>query len=329
MISTRDQFQTLFPDFAFKASGILRFAELREDPVETSRLTSQPGAAVLPFYRGQPLKRMDSSLCWLPPDDRIFSDNPTLVFVGKTKEETLPRFAAAISDNDPSRNDPVTTDGVFDPAPRYHPLVPDNTEFADLRSFMAALPATEAEFAVMGKALLNWHASFPYCPRCGCRMGVVAAGWRLECHNCECVQFCRIDPVVIMLVTHQDQLLLGRSPGWPEGMHSLPAGFVEAGETIEAAVCRETLEETGIRVDDVKYVFSQPWPFPASLMIGCAGRARNTAIRIDHDELETAFWISRQQMAQVFDGQDRVIRPPRRGSIAHDMIRMWLQGRIN
>ena len=106
------------------------------------------------------------------------------------------------------------------------------------------------------------------------RQSVVSnAGWQRDCPSCHAHHFPRTDPVVIMLITSGDSVLMGRSPGWPEGMYSLLAGFVEPGETLEAAVRREVFEESGVRVGEVSYLSSQPWPFPASLMFGCAGVA--------------------------------------------------------
>ena len=120
-----------------------------------------------------------------------------------------------------------------------------------------------------------------------------------------------------MLITHGDSVLMGRSPGWPEGMYSLLAGFVEPGETLEAAVRREVLEETGVRVGPVSYLSSQPWAFPMSLMFGCAGEALSREITIDPEEIEDALWISRQEMMTVFAGEHPVLKPARdRGNCA-------------
>lgn len=132
-----------------------------------------------------------------------------------------------------------------------------------------------------------------------------------------------------MLVTHGNQVLLGRSAAWPEGMYSLLAGFVEPGETIEAAVRREVAEETGIRVGEVRYLASQPWPFPASLMIGCAADAISSAIVIDPAELEAALWISREDMVGVMAGEHPVIKASRSGSIAHFLLANWLADRLD
>jgi NAD+ diphosphatase len=127
-----------------------------------------------------------------------------------------------------------------------------------------------------------------------------------------------------MLITHGNSVLMGRSPGWPQGMYSLLAGFIEPGETLEAAVRREVFEEAGVHVGAVNYLSSQPWPFPASLMFGCQGEATSTQINIDPIEIEDALWISREEMMEVFAGNHPNILPARKGAIAHFLLVNWL-----
>jgi NAD+ diphosphatase len=131
-----------------------------------------------------------------------------------------------------------------------------------------------------------------------------------------------------MLVKNGNNILLGRSHGWPEKMYSCLAGFMEPGETIEAAVMREVYEETSIKVKNVKYLTTQPWPFPSSLMIGCVAEASSTKISVDPKEIENAIWISREDMLAVFSGSSDSIYPARKGSIAHFLIKKWLAGEI-
>ena len=131
-----------------------------------------------------------------------------------------------------------------------------------------------------------------------------------------------------MLVTRGNSVLLGRSPGWPEGMYSLLAGFIEPGETIEAAVRREVLEESGIVCGEVSYLASQPWPFPASLMIGARTEALTDEITVDPDELEQALWVSREELVQAFAGNHPTIRPSRKGAIANFILSNWLADRL-
>lgn len=131
-----------------------------------------------------------------------------------------------------------------------------------------------------------------------------------------------------MLVTRGNAALMGRSPGWPEGMYSCLAGFVEPGETVEAAVRREVAEEAGVQLGAVHYVASQPWPFPANLMLGCRAEALSTDIRLDPAELEDARWVSREEMVSVMAGLHPSMKPARKGAIAHFLIENWLADRL-
>jgi NAD+ diphosphatase len=132
-----------------------------------------------------------------------------------------------------------------------------------------------------------------------------------------------------MLITHGNDLLLGRSPGWPEGMYSLLAGFIEPGETMEAAVRREVAEETAVRVGHVDYLASQPWPYPSSLMFGCRGEALSREITIDPAELEDALWISREELAEALAGRHPTLLPARKGAIAQFLMENWLADRLD
>ena len=155
------------------------------------------------------------------------------------------------------------------------------------------------------------------------------AGWQRKCPDCGAGHFPRTDPVVIMLITHGNSVLVGRSPGWPEGMFSLLAGFVEPGETLEAGVRREVFEEVGVEVGAVSYLASQPWPFPASLMFGCAGEALTTELNIDPVEIEDAMWVSKEDMMLAFAGDHPNILPARKGAIARFLLENWLADRLD
>jgi len=157
------------------------------------------------------------------------------------------------------------------------------------------------------------------------------AGHMRICSNPQCATpvFPRTDPAVIMLVVDgkdPDRCLLGRSPGWPDGVYSTLAGFVEAGESLEAAVAREVHEETGINVNDIRYVASQPWPFPRSIMLGFSASASNSEIKVNRDELEDARWFTRSEIATFGEwGMDQEgYKLPRRDSIARHLVEIWL-----
>ncbi len=209
------------------------------------------------------------------------------------------------------------------------PALPGGAEWVDLRLTLLRLSATEAELAATARALIHWHQTHGFCAVCGAASKSSHAGWQRLCVACNAAHFPRTDPVVIMLVTKGERLLVGRSPGWPEGMYSTLAGFMEPGETVEAAVRREVFEETGVQVGAVRYLSSQPWPFPASLMLGCHGIALSDEITLDPVELEEALWIPRDEWVSVLAGSHPKLKPLRQGSIAQAMIVNWLADRQN
>ena len=179
-----------------------------------------------------------------------------------------------------------------------------------------------------GKALLFWHAKHRFCANCGMPTVASAGGWRRECPSCGTHHFPRTDPVVIMLAIDGERCLLGRQPRFPAGMYSCLAGFLEPGETIEAAVRREIAEEAGIATGTVTYLGSQPWPFPASLMIGCLVEAASTAITIDRQELEDARWFTRNDVKAMLAGRHpEGISCPFPMAIAHHIVLAWANAR--
>jgi len=191
------------------------------------------------------------------------------------------------------------------------------------------VPLEQLSAIAMAKSLVSWHQRHGFCANCGQRTSMKEGGWKRECSACKAEHFPRTDPVVIMLVERGNRLLLGRSPGWPEGMYSLLAGFVEPGETMEAAVRREVAEETGVRLGRVDYLASQPWPFPASLMLGARAEALSDQITLDPAELEDALWISREDLVDVLAGRHPFIRPGRKGAIAWFLLTNWLADRLD
>jgi NAD+ diphosphatase len=190
----------------------------------------------------------------------------------------------------------------------------------DLRLVGAALPDRDAGLLVTLIALANWHQTHTHCPRCGATTEVRQAGWSRACTVDDSQHFPRTDPAVIVLIHDGgDRALLGRQPIWPAGRYSTIAGFVESGESAENAVYREVLEETGVVVDDVIYMASQPWPFPCSLMLGYEARAvGGTVEAVDH-ELEDVRWFTREQL-RAGEG----MMPPN-ASIAYWLINGWLE----
>lgn len=307
----------------FGGSGLDRAAELRG---KTDALKAQGDACGILLWQGKPMIEGDD-LVRVPLDHPIMSDAANnMIFLGC--EDGVPVFAADISGWTPDDLDTATLDSFLDPSEQRHPAKPDAV-FAELRAIMTRLSPRDAELAATAKAVMGWHQTHRFCARCGEESVMAMGGWQRDCAACGGHHFPRTDPVVIMLITHGNAVLVGRSPGWPDGMYSLLAGFVEPGETIEAAVRREVFEEAGVRVGAVSYLASQPWPFPASLMLGCAGEALNTELTIDPEEIEDAMWVTREDMATAFTGNHPSILPARKGAIAHFLLEAWLSDRLD
>lgn len=192
---------------------------------------------------------------------------------------------------------------------------------------MSSLASDELAIYGTARSLVDWHARHRYCARCGNPTVLAKGGWQRSCTNevCKGEHFPRVDPVTIMLVEYDGNLLLGRQPRFPPKRLSTLAGFVEPGESIEEAVAREVMEEAGVAVRDVSYVGSQPWPFPSSLMIGCHAHALSAELTVDHTELEEADWFTRAEVAAAMAGDEdgRFIAPPPQ-AIAHHLIKWWL-----
>lgn len=313
----------------FGGSGRDRAAELRGRPERIAALLGHGAARVLPVWRGKPLFA-GTAAGWVAPGHPVLADAVAEpIFLGLDDDDGgAPRFAADISAWMPEEGKTPPAGVFFDPTEQRHPALPADHRFAELRGVMAALTPRDAELVATAKAILAWHRSHRFCSACGAPSAVAEAGWQRRCPACGVSHFPRTDPVVIMLVTRSNRTLIGRSPGWPEGMYSCLAGFMEPGETLEAAVRREVAEETGIRVGAVRYLASQPWPYPSSLMFGCAGEAESEEITLDPAELEAALWISRDEMAEVLAGRHPSIRRPRAGAIAGFLLTNWVADRL-
>ncbi len=277
------------PDPFFSGAGLDRADLLRGDPDGLSALARQPDAMELLWADGLPALSSDGRLGWQPVR------SPDLFL------------------------------GMADDGPRFSP-VPDGSH--DFRAQFAALgllhPADAPLFAA-ALSLGNWHRRHGFCASCGTGSDIVRGGWSRRCPACRAEHFPRVDPVVIMLAEHEGSVLLGRQPHYPPRRYSALAGFVEVGETIEAAVARELGEEAGLEVADVRYRASQPWPFPSSLMIGCTARALGTELTVDTTELDDARWFSRLEVAAAVAGDPAAaFLPPPPYAIARTLLDGWL-----
>ena len=201
-------------------------------------------------------------------------------------------------------------------------------ECGDLRLFSRTLNQTESSFLALAKGMTFWHMNNRFCSVCGAKTIVREAGFVIKCieKDCETSHFPRTDPAMITLISFQNEILLARSPRFPERMYSTLAGFVEPGETLEQAVYREVFEEVGIGVKNISYFGSQPWPFPASLMLGFFAEAEKKELKIDYNEIEDAQWFTFENIEElthpsIIDG----FKLPRADSIARRLVNFWLK----
>ncbi|MDV7144621.1 NAD(+) diphosphatase [Tropicimonas sp. TH_r6] len=314
----------------FGGGALDRSAQLREDADLLARMRSDPGTRILPFWRGKPQIRGEGALALAPvasQDTVLEAATEEAIFLGLS--EGRPWFAADISAWEPENLETDALDTFLDPSEQRFPGAPDGVRFAELRGVMTCLSPADAELAATARGLLEWQRSHRFCARCGAESLPAKAGWQRDCPACGTSHFPRTDPVVIMLITYGNSVLVGRSPAWPEGFFSLLAGFVEPGETVEAAVRREVFEEAGVRVGPVSFLASQPWPFPASLMLGCRGEALGREIEIDPVEIAEARWMSREEMLLALAGEHESVRAARPGAIARFLLENWLADRLD
>ena len=195
----------------------------------------------------------------------------------------------------------------------------------DLRAVGVLMPQREGALLAYARGLTYWHDRHKFCGTCGSPTEIKAAGHQRQCTNpdCSAVQFPRTDPAVIMRITHGDRILMARQAVWAQGMHSVLAGFVEPGESLEDAVAREVYEEVGLKLTRIKYFSSQPWPFPSSLMLGFSAEATGDQFTVDETELESARWMTRSELLN--SPEDATFKLPRKDSISRRLIEDWLR----
>ena len=303
----------------FAGSPLNRAAHLRRDPATLQELLARSDSKMLPLWQLKALVTTGTAtnLAWQTVDG--LTDDPRsneVIFLGLDGETA--RFATGL-------------DGEADPTKTGPPLRGAGT-FEEVRGLASRLPANETSIAAQARTLIGWHERHRYCAQCGTPSELSDGGYRRDCPNeaCGARHFPRTDPVVIMMVVKDDMALLGRQSFWVPGMFSTLAGFMDPGETIEEAVRREVFEETGVRVGDVMYHSSQPWPFPSSLMIGCIGRAISEDLKVDTREVEDAAWFTRDQVREgielIKSGQpeDGTFHLPFPASIAHQLAAWWV-----
>ena len=206
---------------------------------------------------------------------------------------------------------------------------PDAATFADIGEYvplrMAASTMSKDDLAIVGQArwLFEWHRKHTHCSNCGQETSAQLGGAKRICMSCEEIHFPRTNPVAIVLAVHDNACLMGRGPQFPPGFLSALAGFVEAAETPEECAKRELFEEAGVTLTDVRYQFSQPWPFTNSLMMGFIADAQDRTLNPDKDEIEEARWLDKADVVAVLNGETRDFSVPPKFTIARQLIERW------
>ncbi len=295
------------PHVALSQHAHDRHGDLRRDDDWLDERWHEPSTRVL-VISGARLRPVDGAVRWVSPDEAPSGGLRLLL----GERDGVEHFALLV--------DPAEAPGERD-------------EWVPLREVVMSLVDDTIEdgpLVMHAIGMAEWHAATTFCPRCGDRLEPRQAGHVLHSPRCGRDQFPRSDPAVIMLVTDgepgatDERVLLGRSPAWPAGRFSTLAGFVEPGETMEDAVRREVAEETGVRVGEVAYFGSQPWPLPASLMVGFTGRAVSTRIDVDGSEIEHAAWWTREELRE--QSAAGTVLLPSGVSISRSLIEDWYGG---
>jgi len=282
----------------------------RRDEAWLAHQMAAPASRLLLVWRGQNLileaPSPAAALLSLTEGGALLAEAREIALLGLIGERAL--FAADLS----HREEPPALPGA---------------RFADLRSVGPLLAREEGGLLAYARGLMHWHQRHRFCGVCGSPTESREAGHMRRCTNpaCAAEHHPRTDPAVIMRVEHQGRILLGRQKQWPVGMHSVLAGFVEPGESLEDAVRREVAEEVSLRLSEVNYHSSQPWPFPSSIMLGFTAVAEGDQFQVDEHELEMARWFTREEL--LASPEDETFRLPRRDSIARRLVDDWIAGR--
>ncbi|MBL4870273.1 MAG: NAD(+) diphosphatase [Robiginitomaculum sp.] len=287
------------------AGGPLDLAENQRTPEALTAFSKDRNAIAFIMHHGQFLTQ-NGELALIKPMEMIGKHlyDPGPLFLGLDGD--TPLFAFSLAQEDQAKN-----------------LI-KGAELVPLRALALTLPPKDLSLAGRAKSLFDWHRAHKFCAMCGHQSNVASGGVTRKCPSCATDHFPRVNPVVIMLVTHGDKCLLGRSPEWPEGAFSCLAGFVSSGETPEEACIREVYEEVGVAVTNPKYQFSQPWPYPGQLMMGLFCEAKSTELTLDTKEITEAHWYDKETVRGVFDGTNEAFYCPPPFTIAHWLIQHWL-----
>ena len=293
------------PWVGLTGSPLDRADHLRRDPGTMVALRSRPDARWLVLDDLKPVltKGEHPDILWAYRSDVPHDAVSVFLGLAPNKDGGAPRFAAA--------------------APAADLVADFGGQVVDARAAAAMLGDGRAQIVAQARSLLDWHARHQFCAACGAKTVLNKAGYARSCQGCNAEHFPRTDPVVIMLAVKGEHALVGRGPNFPKRFFSALAGFVEPGESLEEAVARELFEEAGIRVGKVRYLASQPWPFPSSLMIAAFAEAVNLDITLDTDELEEARWVTKDEVRAALAGTGDWLAPPPL-AIAHTLLKAWV-----
>jgi NAD+ diphosphatase len=315
----------------YTGSPLDRVSAQRDDEAFVAAALASPGALFIPVWRGRSL--MKGVAEGTPEAVLLTTEAATKVRMAEGPWALLGITGPGLTDTSVTTAN-WTTANLAEGHPVFAvdcsaaedplPLLPEGFgEFADLRGVAGLLPAGEASMLAHARGLMHWRTRHRFCGVCGNPCEPRSAGNAMTCTVCGAQHFPRTDPAVIMLVVRNDSVLLGHSTRFPNTtMFSTLAGFVEPGESLEEAVRREVMEESGIKVGEVRYHSSQPWPFPASIMLGFHAEGLSDTITIDPTELSDARWFTR---AEIRDPASAGITLPRLDSIARRLIEDWLE----
>jgi len=298
-------------ELAFSGAVLDRVDHLRTNDEWLSLRMQDPSTAFLPVWRGKPLISFDDEgahLGWVEPKRvaGLVEKGASVILLGTSGERAF--FAIdATSIEQPRQRGPLVGRG----------------KMIDARSIAPDLSAGDASVLAQARSMLQWHHTHPFCARCGAPTALRVAGYKRVCTSCGADHFPRTDPVVIMAIHHNNRCLLGRKPSFPPTLYTCLAGFMEPGESIEDTARREAQEEAGVEIASVRYVASQPWPFPSQLMIGLLAEAASEEIKLGPDELEDARWFDREDVVAAIARQNTNLRIPPSLAIAHQLIRVW------
>ena len=296
----------------YAGNDLDRRSDLRLDAEWLAARRAEAATQVVALWNGQPLLKEREGgleLVRLEPEIgfRLAGADDNVLFLGVDGDTAV--FA-------------VDLPGDADPAAG--PLQ-GRGKFTDLRMAGGQMTAQDAGIAATAKGLFEWKRRHGFCSACGQPSQVAEAGWKRVCPACKTEHFPRTDPVTIMLPAFRDQCLLGRQAVWPKGRFSCLAGFMEPGESIEAACAREVKEEAGLTVVQVRYHSSQPWPFPSNLMIGLVVEVSDQNATPDQTELEEVRWFSRDEMKQLLNGEIEGLGVPPAFAVAHQLMKAWAE----